>query len=139
MPWFNHLYNLKTDNKRQEYSQISINYMALLGLIYLVLKETKLSNKIHHGWSLAIVMLLITYLLPGDLIVLVLNKTDELVHKWTGGKSKNLERTINVVVGYSLVVFIIIIEAYILEKYKKQLVDFAYLLLIKIPKTLQTR
>ena len=62
-------------------SQTLINYMALLGLTYIVIRETKRTNSIIKGWALAFVMLLMTYLLPSQLISYTMDKTSELLNQ----------------------------------------------------------
>ena len=45
-----------------------INYVALLGLTFVVARRTYRSKSIAHGWSVAFIMIICTYLLPNDYI-----------------------------------------------------------------------
>ena len=55
-------------NQSQFYYQTFCNFLALSGLTFLVSRETYLSKSIAKGWSIAFVMILTTYLLPGQFI-----------------------------------------------------------------------
>lgn len=59
---FEDLYNL---NKVQ-ISIIAINYFALLGVTFIIATRTLQSKSIIKGWSRAFIMLLATYLVPGN-------------------------------------------------------------------------
>jgi magnesium-transporting ATPase (P-type) len=54
-------------------SQTIINYLALLGVTFIIARETKLSNSISKGWSLGFVMLFVTYLFPSQIISSFMN------------------------------------------------------------------
>ena len=56
-------------------SQTIINYMSLLGLTYIITRETKRTGSMARGWSMAFIMLLMTYLLPGQFISWIMDKT----------------------------------------------------------------
>ena len=59
---FEDLYNL---NKVQ-ISIIAINYFALLGVTFIIALKTLRSKNLIDGWSSAFIMLLATYLVPGN-------------------------------------------------------------------------
>lgn len=70
------------------FSQMVINYIALLGVTYIISRETKLSGSIAKGWSIGFVMLFMTYLMPSQLISITMtnllqyiNKTFQLTRK----------------------------------------------------------
>ena len=67
---FKHLYNPATDTTYGYYSQMLFNYIALLGLTYVVAYYTFKTKSINNGWSRAFVMLWLTYLLPSNVIAL---------------------------------------------------------------------
>ena len=58
---FEGLYNPDQDS----ISSIVINYIALLGIAYIVATQTLKTKSLAEGWSRAFIMFLITYLLPG--------------------------------------------------------------------------
>ena len=108
-------------------SQTLINYMALLGLTYIVIRETKRTNSIIKGWALAFVMLLMTYLLPSQLISYTMDKTSELLNQ------SNLSKIIVLISGFLITGLIIISEAYILKNYKTQ-IEHTVQKILNIPK-----
>ena len=71
-PWdlWKGLYPDSPEDMTQFYSEVIINFLALCGLTFLVARETKLSGSIAKGWSIAFVMILVTYLIPGKYIYL---------------------------------------------------------------------
>ena len=108
-------------------SQTLINYMALLGLTYIVIRETKRTNSIIKGWALAFVMLLMTYLLPSQLISYTMDKTSELLNQ------SNLSKIIVLISGFLITGLIIISEAYILKNYKTR-IEHTVQKILNIPK-----
>ena len=108
-------------------SQTFINYMALLGLTYIVIRETKRTNSIIKGWAFAFVMLLMTYLLPSQLISYTMDKTSELLNQ------SNLSKIIVLISGFLITGLIIISEAYILKNYKTR-IEHTVQKILNIPK-----
>jgi len=108
-------------------SQTLINYMALLGLTYIVIRETKRTNSIIKGWAFAFVMILMTYLLPSQLISYTMDKTSELLNQ------SNLSKIIVLISGFLITGLIIISEAYILKNYKTQ-IEHIVQKILNIPK-----
>ena len=101
--------------------------MALLGLTYIVIRETKRTNSIIKGWALAFVMLLMTYLLPSQLISYTMDKTSELLNQ------SNLSKIIVLISGFLITSLIIMSEAYVLENYKTQ-IEHIVQKILNIPK-----
>ena len=54
-------------------SKSLINYGALLGVTYIIAREATITKSTVEGWSLGLVMLLMTYLLPSNLITYVMS------------------------------------------------------------------
>ena len=108
-------------------SQTLINYMALLGLTYIVIRETKRTNSIIKGLALAFVMLIMTYLLPSQLISYTMDKTSELLNQ------SNLSKIIVLISGFLITGLIIISEAYILKNYKTR-IEHTVQKILNIPK-----
>ena len=115
-------------------SQTVINYIALLGLTYIITREVKHTNSIARGWSMAFVMLLMTYLLPGQFISWLMDLTYIMVKHFKLGLFYNT--LIVVLVGFFIAATIIVVEAFILTKFKKNLANIAYHI-INIPKLLK--
>jgi hypothetical protein len=61
-------------------SQSAVNYLALLGITYIIARETHLSNNIAYGWSAGFVMLLLTYLLPSQFITRGMDIVYDKIH-----------------------------------------------------------
>ena len=86
-----------------------IDFFSLLGLTFVVAYYTKKYKNINLGWSRAFFMIPLTYLLPGNIVVYLLNKI---------GGNRNLIKIISnyetgliYLLGLSLVLGIIVIEA----------------------------
>ena len=131
---WNKLYPLSPETIHGESSQIIINYMALLGLTYIISRETHRSGSIAAGWSMGFIMLLMTYLLPGTFISWFM---DTLLYSISN--SFNLTdpvlKFIVMDLGFFLISAIIICEVYILHTFKSSLTQLATKILT-IPKLL---
>lgn len=92
-------------------SQSFINYIALLGLTYIIARETKLTKSILKGWTIGFVMILMTYLLPSNLITHVMNIVNDIFNN----------KFISVLVGLSLSILIIILESSIIKIFRNSL------------------
>ena len=74
---FSNLYNTQCkfdtdEHKVYSVSEIIINYLSLLGLIFVIFILSK--NDVYNGLSRASIMLLMTYMLPNQIIEIVLNR-----------------------------------------------------------------
>jgi len=116
-------------------SQTIINYMALLGLTYIVARETARTDSVKKGWSLALVMLLLTYLLPGQFVSWIMDKTYDFIKEKTDISTFDVD-SIVVSVGSLLTITIILCEVFILHTYRKNLEHIATNIL-KFPKLLK--
>jgi len=104
-------------------SRTLINYMALLGLTFIIARETKRTNNIFAGWSMAFVMLLTTYLLPTDIVT------------WFMEKAQNFSKTIHInklstdilslTIGIIITLTFLGTEIIILQRYRKHVKQFA--------------
>lgn len=126
------LYPLDPVTIHGETSQIIINYIALLGITYIISREVHRSGSIAAGWSKGLVMLLMTYLLPNNFISWFMDTSTDSI-----SNSLNLvDQVIKLIVGVlglSLTATIIISEAYILHTFKSTLTQLAKKILT-IPK-----
>ena len=119
--WEN-LYLNSTYTATQYISQTAINYFALLGLTYIVARESTNKNII-SGWSIAFVMLLCTYLLPSKITTLCMetiykdSKSNSILHNYAGFTST--------IVGIIVTLIFLSIEVFILSKYRHYLQHFA--------------
>ena len=97
-------------------SKSFINYGALLGLTYIVAREAKLTNSTIKGWSLGLVMLLITYLLPSNFITHAMND----LNKYLKGSMPN--QMIITLAGLIMSLCIILLESFIISYFRHALV-----------------
>jgi len=116
-------------------SQTLINYMALLGLTYIVARETERTDSVKKGWSLAFVMLLLTYLLPGQFVSWIMDKIYDFIKKSTNISTIYINPIV-VGLGSLLTITIILVEVFILHTYKKNLEHIAKNIL-KFPKLMK--
>ena len=65
---FKHLYNPATSSIIGILSAQVLNYVALLGVTFIISYYTLKTKSIIHGWGRAFIMLLATYLVPGYFI-----------------------------------------------------------------------
>ena len=124
----------EADNISEFTTQTMINYMALLGVTFIIAKETKRENSVFAGWSMAFVMLLATYLLPGNIVTWFMNKTNVYAKKLNlNWLSRNL---FSFAVGLFITLSFLSFEIIILSHYRKHIKKFAQHL-YKIPKKLK--
>lgn len=133
---FSDLYSPVTTNLNAFIQSTLVNYMALLGLTYIIARETYLSKKISHGWGIAFIMLLMTYLLPSQFIVktmnIIYNQITPFVEKHHFLYSAYIP---SVLVGTAITIGIIYLEKQVILYNRKHLTNFADFLL-SIPKKL---
>lgn len=109
-------------------SQTIINYFALLGVTFLVAKETNKTNSLHRGWSIAIIMLLMTYLLPGRFISWFMDSMKELLSNLDQYSNFTIS-TLSALMGVIVTIVIIHSESIIIRRYKKNLNKFASIII----------
>jgi len=115
-------------------SQTVINYIALLGLTFIITSEVKRTNSMARGWSMAFVMLLMTYLLPGQFISWLMDRTYDVAKNFKIGF---IDSTwVVLLIGFLIATTIISVEAFILIKFKQHLTNIAYNIM-NIPKLLK--
>ena len=104
-------------------TEILINYIALLGLTFIVAREAVLQKNIFEGWSFAFIMVIITYLLPVPLVNMIMHKTNDTFKKmnWSENKSKLSSGFI----GLAITFFFLFIEALIIKNYRKNVVNIS--------------
>lgn len=110
-----------------------INYLALLGVTYIIARETHLTKSISSGWSIGFVMLLITYLLPSHFITELMNQ----IYNKTNVSNKNnmFSYFVSIIIGIIVTIGVICCEKQIilysrthLNKLAKQLIQIPKLL-----------
>jgi len=112
-------------------SQVAINYIALLGLTYIIARETKRTNSLIKGWSIAFVMIFMTYLLPVQIISWLMDSTYNNLSQYNISN----DYTLVVFIGFAVAAGIIASEAYIINVYRKYIETVATNIM-NIPKLL---
>lgn len=120
--YFENLYVPSPDNYIQFWSKIVINYVALLGVTYIISHETLKTNSIVKGWSLGLVMLLMTYLVPSTLIFQFLYDREKHLNKYF---NPNISKTILLIIGGLITISIIVVEKMILHAFKDELIEIS--------------
>jgi hypothetical protein len=115
-----YLYNPSTKTIYGYLSSTFINYLALLGVTYIVAYNTYIKRSINNGWSLGFFMLIITYLLPGNILALIINKFGLMIDNITN--SNIITWFIVVFVGIISAISIILIESKLIHYYNPILV-----------------
>jgi|SaaInlStandDraft_1057018.scaffolds.fasta_scaffold03421_3 hypothetical protein len=120
---FSNIYDSLPTTNASYLSKIFINYFALIGLTYIISKETYLNNSISSGWSLGFIMLLVTYLLPTKFIETYMNNAYNYFYEKTENRNKSYN--ISFMVGALLVISIIYFEKTVITLFRDNLINIA--------------
>ena len=106
-------------------SQIFINYLALIGVSYIFLRETKITKNIYSGLSLAMIMILITYLVPSPLICYLMEKCELYFKTFKNNKflTKELINIYVLIIGLILTLSVILFEKMIIKYFRNHLIN----------------
>jgi hypothetical protein len=117
---FQELYNSKSENLLGQISTLFINYMSLLGLTYIVARRVNITKSLAKGWGIGFVMLLLTYLVPNEIIQATQHKFADYFFGLKPGQDETIPAYFSVVsVGLGIAAMFILIEKTILENHKK--------------------
>tara|TARA_B110000046_G_scaffold184863_1_gene224603 strand:+ start:14376 stop:14789 length:414 start_codon:yes stop_codon:yes gene_type:complete len=103
-------------------SQILINYIALLGVTFIVAREAVKEKSIIEGWSFSIIMLILTYLVPGSIINSIMIKAQKVFI--SNGFITNTGLYLSLMLGSVTTITFILLEAFILKYYRKYIVKY---------------
>tara|TARA_Y100000591_G_C21735639_1_gene646478 strand:- start:180 stop:812 length:633 start_codon:yes stop_codon:yes gene_type:complete len=120
--FFKYLYNPAVVTLYGYWSSQIINYMALLGVTYVIAYYTHKTKNIMKGWSRSFFMLLITYLLPGNFIAELMFKIGNKIDKYAP-KEEMLHNYIMYGLGGLIVALIIATEEHVIEAFSEPLVS----------------
>ena len=116
---FQELYNSKSDNLLGQISTLFINYMSLLGLTYIVARRVSITKSLAKGWGIGFVMLLLTYLVPNEIIAEVQDKFAKYFFGLEAGERNTIPQYLTVVsVGLVIAGMFILVEKAILANHK---------------------
>lgn len=109
-----------------------INYMALLGVTFIVARESVRQKSVFKGWSIAFVMLIVTYLLPVPVINIAMDGTYDLL-KNHAYFNMEINRIISGIIGIILTISVLFLEASLIHNYRKKIIKISELIL-SVPK-----
>jgi hypothetical protein len=104
-------------------TEVLINYIALLGLTFIVAREAVLQKNIFEGWSFAFIMVIITYLLPVPLVNMIMTTANEKFIKMNLDENKS--KILSGFVGLIVTIFFLFAETMIIKNYRKNVVNIS--------------
>lgn len=113
--YFKYLYNPDSITLYGYFSQLFINYFALLGLTFLISYYTYTYKSIVKGWSRAITMLPITYLLPNNIIAFYMSKLNNYFERYSNITNKYIQDIIIYGLGLLGILFFIFTEKILIQ------------------------
>ena len=115
---FSELYNNGSDIFLGVFSSSFINYISLMGMSYLVIRRAKKSNSYSTGLCIGLIMLLITYLLPNQIIKTIQNKIAKKINFFKKEKSSQYPYTLYILIiciGFIISILFIILERFLIN------------------------
>ena len=105
------------------FSTTLMNYFALLGATFMVAWQTHKHKSWKRGWSAAFIFLLVTYLVPGNIIVILQNWVAKYIKgAWGIGDNESaLRYALVVAFGLILSVCIILFESVIIKATRRHI------------------
>ena len=103
---FSFIYMKTPMSSLQWWSKLIINYIALLGVTFVVARRTYKTHSILHGWSVAFIMLLFTYLVPNTAISDLMEYIHAKLKQYYNIISPPLDTDISIVFGLGTSYFI---------------------------------
>ena len=100
-----YLYNPTTVTLFGFLSSSLINYLALIGVGFVCIRYAAVKKKIFGGLSMLLIIIPITYLLPGNIIVYIMNEVAKYLY--SNNISYYLRWVVTVIIGFITVVGII--------------------------------
>ena len=111
--YFKYLYNPSTKTIYGYWSQLFINYMALLGATFYMCYYTLKTKSLSRGWGRAFIMLLVTYLLPGNYIAYYMQSLHTFLDKYK--VEKYTKHFLVYGFGFAIIVFFIFAEKFLIN------------------------
>ena len=111
-------------------SQNFINYIALLSVLFIVIKASVVDKKLSTGFSKVMIILLVTYLLPGRLVVNFMHGFYEFIKPFIN--DNNLLWFIVVGVGLLISGGFILLEVFLIKHFSKNIASMLDKVLLKL-------
>ena len=107
-----------------------INYFALLGLTFIIARETIINKSIEQGWSIGFIMILMTYLLPSRFINYIMDQVYSVFSSDVNSSNYDLKGYVPaLLVGLIITILIINFEKLIIKYNKVKLTNLATFLI----------
>lgn len=100
-----------------------MNYFALIGATFIISMKTYQTNSWKQGWGLAFIMVICTYLAPGNIIVILQDHINNLLNDEFNIKNFNVNYTLGVVFGFIVAISIILFEAFLIKVFHGSIVN----------------
>ena len=111
-----YLYNPSNFTVFGFFNSTFINYLALLGVTYVIATDTHEKRSWEYGWAAAFICLFMTYLIPGNPIVIAQNEFEKLLSNYSIDERYGSERyIIMTVIGLVLATILIVCEAMVIR------------------------
>jgi hypothetical protein len=110
-----HLYNPLTYTLQGYVTSNIINFIALLGVTYIIAYYTYINKNMYVGWSRAFIMLPLTYFIPGNIIILLMNRIGKLFNNFFNSNTL-IHYILTIIVGFILLLLVILLESFSIEK-----------------------
>ena len=110
-----YLYNPAVSTIPGYISSTIINYVALLGVTYIIAYYTFINKNIYKGWARAFIILPITYFIPTNIIVFYINIFGSYLNNFLDSKSL-LHYLLVIVFGLFIILIIIFAESVAIKK-----------------------
>ena len=122
--YLKYLYRVDTDTVYGYFSQSFINYMALLGLTFFIAFYTYKSKSLAKGWSRAFIMLLLTYLLPGNFINYYMEKASHYLDTSSSLKNVYIKDLMVYGIGALTIMFFVYTEKILINSLGDNIASF---------------
>lgn len=114
-PW-RYLYNPSNFTVYGFINTTIINYLALLGVTYVIVTDAHEKGSWEYGWAAAFISLFMTYLAPGNPIVILQNEIETFLSKYGITDEDATGRYIMMtIIGLAMATILIICEAMIIR------------------------
>ena len=111
---FKNLYKIDPDSLSTAISEMSINYLALTGVGFLIAKEAYDTKSVYNGFTIGTFMFFITYLSPSLYLQQIMHHSADY----------GLDNTMSTIVGIFIVLALIAFEAEMIKLFKKPFSSF---------------
>ena len=101
-----------------------INYLALLGVTYVIARETHEKRSWEYGWAAAFICLFMTYLAPGNPIVIAQNNFETFLSKYgINDKHARPRYILMTMIGLAMATILILCEAMVIRVTRPHIIN----------------